>query len=198
MLCKQVSFAILTGLFYPLRISPGRILQGFSVSTGLFFKVYRSLLTLPHTAGGFHYAPAPREASHDGEGGDAKPEMPDGNQDGGHFTQVPESVRVCAFRLSHPPLHSLHLPPLSSSSSLSSPFSRARERTSRMHAPAQTHTDTCGATMCAYPYELYTRIGAGVRRFQCYLRRQERRMPPRRFREQVLTGCGRDNEGCTL
>ena len=97
MLCKQVSFAILTGLFYPLRISPGRILQGFSVSTGLFYKVYRSLLTLPHTAGGFHYAPAPREASHDGEGGDAKPEMPDGNQDGGHFTQVPESVRVCAF-----------------------------------------------------------------------------------------------------
>jgi len=106
---------------------------------------------------------------------------------------------VCVLSaLSHPPLHSLHLPPLSSSSSLSSPFSRARERTSRMHAPAQTHTDTCGATMCAYPYELYTRIGAGVRRFQCYLRRQERRMPPRRFREQVLTGCGRDNEGCTL
>jgi len=80
----------------PLTHIAGTHIAGIPVSTGLFYKVYRSLLTLPHTTGGFHYAPAPREALHDGEGGDAKPQMPDGNQDGGHFTQVPESVRVCA------------------------------------------------------------------------------------------------------
>jgi hypothetical protein len=48
------------------------------------------------TSSGFHYTAAPQEVSRDEERGDSTPQMPNGNQDGGHFAQVSVCVRARA------------------------------------------------------------------------------------------------------
>jgi hypothetical protein len=54
------------------------------------------------TSSGFHYTAAPQEVSRDEERGDSTPQMPNGNQDGGHFAQVSVlCVCVCARTHTH-------------------------------------------------------------------------------------------------
>ena len=47
------------------------------------------------TSSGFHYTAAPQEVSRHEDRGDSTPQMPNGNQDGGHFAQVSVCVCLC-------------------------------------------------------------------------------------------------------